>query len=39
MRKKENGDCNIRNFREFLFGMNPDVPDQILFPFISDFRF
>ena len=24
--KRQNGECNVRNFRRFLFGMSPDVP-------------
>ena len=24
--KRQNDECNVRNFRRFLFGMNPDVP-------------
>ena len=24
--KKENGECNVRNFRRFLFSMSPDSP-------------
>ena len=26
MRKRQNGECNIRNFKRFLFGMSPDIP-------------
>ena len=26
MRKKQNGDCNIRNFRRFLYGKISNVP-------------
>ena len=25
-KSKQNGNCNVRNFRWFLYGMNPDVP-------------
>ena len=24
--KRQNGKCNVRNFRQLLFGMSPDVP-------------
>ena len=24
--KRANGECNVTNFRRFLFGMSPDVP-------------
>ena len=24
--KRQNGECNVRKFRRFLFGMSPDVP-------------
>ena len=27
MRKRQNGKCNIQNFRRFFFGMNTDVPE------------
>ena len=38
MRKKQSGDCNVRNFRWFLFGMSsnePTVKDCVL---TSDFK-
>ena len=36
---RRNGECNIRNFRQFLFGMSHDVPAFKVHVFTSDFRF
>ena len=36
--KKQNGDCNVRNFRRFLFGMSPDVPTVKVCGLTSDFK-
>ena len=35
----QNGECNVRNFRRFLFGMSPDVPAFRVCVFTSDFKF
>ena len=37
--KMQKGECNVRNFRRFLFGMNPDVPAFKLRVLTSDFKF
>ena len=37
--KKENGECNVRHFTPFLFGMSPDVPAFKVCIFTSDFKF
>ena len=37
--KRLNGECNVRNFRLFLFGMSSDVPAIKVCVFISDFNF
>ena len=34
-----NGECNVRNFRRFLFGMSPDIPGLKACVFTSDFKF
>ena len=39
LRKRQNGECNVRNFRRFLFGKSPDVPAFKVHVFTSDFRF
>ena len=37
--KKQNGEWNVRNFRRFLFGMSPDVPEFQVRVLTSDFKF
>ena len=37
--RRQNGECNVRSFREFLFGMSPDVPAFKVHIFTSDFKF
>ena len=37
--KRQNGECNVRNFRRVLFGMSPDVPAFKARVFTSDFKF
>ena len=34
--KKVNGECNVRNFGRFLFGMSPNVPKFKVHSFTSD---
>ena len=36
--KRQNGECNVRNFRRFFFGMSPDVPAFKICIFTSDFK-
>ena len=36
--KRQNGECNVANFRRFLFGMGPDVPTFKVGIFTSDFN-
>ena len=36
--KRQNGDCNVRNFRWFLFGMSPGVPAFKVRVFTSDYN-
>ena len=35
--KTQNGECNIRNFKQFLLGISPDIPAFKLRVFTSDF--
>ena len=37
--KWQNGECNVRNFRRFFFGMSSDVPEFKIHDFASDFEF
>ena len=37
--RRQNGKCNVRNFKQFLFGMSPDVPAFKGHIFTSDVRF
>ena len=37
--KRQNGECNVRNFRRFLFGMSPDIPAFKVCFFTSDVKF
>ena len=37
--KQANRDCNVRNFRQILFGTNPDIPTVGSPCFTSDFKF
>ena len=39
MRKMQNGECNVRNFRRFLFGVSSDVPAFKVHDFAIDFEF
>ena len=39
MRRKQNGDFNVRNFRWFLFGMSPDLPTVKVHILTSVFKF
>ena len=39
IKKKQNGECNVRNFRWFLFGISPLVPAFKVLVFTSDFKF
>ena len=36
--KRQYGDCKVRNFRLFLFGINPDVPAFKVLDFTGDFK-
>ena len=38
-KQKQNGTWNVRNFRQFIFGMSPDVPAFKVRVFTSDFEF
>ena len=38
-KKSQNGECNVRNFRRFFFGMSFDVPAFKVRMFASDFDF
>ena len=38
IRKWQNGECNVRNFRRFFFGMSSDVPAFKVRVFASDFE-
>ena len=37
--RRHNDECNVRKFRRFLFGMNPDVPAFKVRVLTSDFEF
>ena len=37
--KRQNDECNVRNFRRFLFDMSPDVPAFTVRIFTTDFKF
>ena len=37
--RRQNGECNVRHFRGFLFGMSPDVPAFEVRVFTSEFKF
>ena len=37
-KQKQNGECNVRNLRRFLFGMSADVPAFKVRVFTSDFK-
>ena len=37
--KRQNGECNVRNFRRFLFGMSPVVPAFKVLVVTSVFKF
>ena len=39
MRKRQNSECNVENFRRFFFGMSSDVPAFKVCIFASDFKF
>ena len=38
MRKRQNGECNVRNFWRLLFGMSSDIPAFKVCIFASDFE-
>ena len=37
--KNANGECNVKNFRRFLFGLSPDVPAFKVLVLTGDFKF
>ena len=37
--RRQNGECNVRNFRRFLFGMSLDVPAFKVHVFTRDLNF
>ena len=37
--KRQTGECNVRNFIQFLFGTSPDVPAFKYSIFTIDFKF
>ena len=37
-KKRQNGECNVRNFRRFFIGMSSDVPAFKVHVFASDFE-
>ena len=39
MKREQNGNFNVLNFRRFLFGMSPDVPTVKVRVFASDLKF
>ena len=39
MIKMQNGECNVKNFRRFLFGLSPDVPAFKVLVLTGDFKF
>ena len=39
MRKRQNGKCNVRNFRQFFFDMSFEVLEFKVCVFPSDFEF
>ena len=39
MLKRQNGECNVRKFRQFLFGISSDAPEFKVCVFTKGFEF